>query len=222
MVIVVDSNEAAINTDIFDELSKHTVVKKEPLPAGDYLIGELLIERKTSMDLVNSVRGNRLWNEVFKLKLAERYGYKPILLLEGSPTLPVKRRGWGEEQVIGILYTATIANNIQLIYSPTKKWTVKTLLHLNRKHGDKTDSRKLQSAGIKKPTDICSVIRAMIESVPGVGPNKAHQLLEYFGSLYNLVTAEVFEIRLPRVVSDELAALLYVLFHFDYAAECRE
>jgi len=89
--IIVDVREATKNSDIVESLKNSDIrVAVVELAAGDYYLiandenQSLLVERKTVIDLANSIRDNRIWDQARRLKeAAEKDHVKPVILLEG-------------------------------------------------------------------------------------------------------------------------------------------
>jgi DNA excision repair protein ERCC-4 len=71
-------------------------IEIEPLPAGDYLVGDrVLVERKSVLDFHGSVIAGRFWRQMGKLRTSARRAY---LLIEGDdldagPLEPETSRG---------------------------------------------------------------------------------------------------------------------------------
>jgi len=68
MKITVDSREPKYIIEYIKNLG--VMVEIEKLDIGDYLIGDVLIERKTLTDFLNSVRSRRLWEQLYQMKLS--------------------------------------------------------------------------------------------------------------------------------------------------------
>jgi ERCC4-type nuclease len=80
--VAADYREYASKLPELLEKTSNTTVTKTHLPLGDYLVNDsLLIERKTLLDLVASIKSGRLFSQMFRLANA---GKKCALLLEGT------------------------------------------------------------------------------------------------------------------------------------------
>ncbi|RLG00847.1 MAG: hypothetical protein DRN49_02420, partial [Thaumarchaeota archaeon] len=101
-MIVVDSREVKQAKGILEGLKKLGIeVEVSFLEAGDYLVGDILVERKTPTGFVSDVKSMRLWSELDKLKRC--VDVKPILVIEGSLSLIEKITKWSPSQVLGVL-----------------------------------------------------------------------------------------------------------------------
>jgi ERCC4-type nuclease len=68
--------------NIFDDIKKlGLVVERYPLKAGDYAIGEILIERKDIDDYCTSLNSGRLFKQLWKMK---QTGKKNLLVVIGT------------------------------------------------------------------------------------------------------------------------------------------
>jgi len=59
-------------------------IKVETLETGDFVIGNVIIERKTVPDLFNSIRDRRIWNQLFRMHKLTEDGFRAVLLVEGE------------------------------------------------------------------------------------------------------------------------------------------
>src|SRR5438046_3207791 len=57
------------------------VIDEDALPVGDYVVGDVMIERKTVHDLHRSVLKGRFWSQIGRLRRAAKWRY---LLMEGQ------------------------------------------------------------------------------------------------------------------------------------------
>jgi ERCC4-type nuclease len=79
--ILIDSNEASMVPDIVERIKKLGIpVGIEHLDCGDYVIGDILVERKTIDDWYSSLNSGRLWDQLYKMKLS---GKKCIIAIVG-------------------------------------------------------------------------------------------------------------------------------------------
>ena len=95
-VILIDSHESSV----IEEKIKHLGIKtlRIPLEAGDYIIGNILIEFKTIDDFFGSLNSGRLFDQLYKMKLSGKkcflviIGTYPYIYKELSDITPVLKR----------------------------------------------------------------------------------------------------------------------------------
>lgn len=152
------------------------------LPAGDYVIEErITVERKTVSDLRGSLADGRLYAQVARLK---RGGRRPVLLVEGGdpwvapafgPRMRAALRSVAVMWYLPVLYTCDATDTAQTLVSLGRYW-------LN-------DTPQAWPPPVRRPRDPRACVERMLELVPGVGPARAHALLQHFGTLESICVA---------------------------------
>ena len=152
-------------------------VKK--LPAGDFIISNLVIERKTFSDLVKSVIDGRLYKQLDKLYTT---GKKTIFIIEGShPAQAWKVLKYSrpsadpEEMVKNIIITLACVYEVSIIYSKDQADTVDILKEISIK---KTFYR-IHSP--KKPKGL-KPIEQILTLVEGIGSMTARRISKQLGN----------------------------------------
>lgn len=211
-MIIIDSREASKNKWILKALADQKP-KVEYLEAGDFLIGNILIERKTPTDLAFSIKSGRLWRELEKLKLAENV--KPILLIEGSLSLVEKFTKWNPTSILGVLLSVIIDFKIPIITVPSRRWTIILLSNLvkymtaNKK---RTHPLRVKQKA-RSPQDY---MRMVVEGLPGVSGVRAIALLEHFKTLRGLFSASVEDLTEVEGIGKKTAEKLWKIMNVEY------
>ena len=131
-MIVIDSREVKQAKGILEGLKRLGIEAEDSfLEAGDYLVGDVLIERKTPTGFVSDVRSMRLWNELDKLTRC--VDVKPILVIEGSLSLIEKITRWSASQVLGILNSVILDWGIPAIILPSRRWFMIYIQQLDKR-----------------------------------------------------------------------------------------
>ena len=78
-IVIVDSREPEIMALRIKGAGLLTEVKK--LEAGDYVIGDALVERKEISDFFNTLHSGRLWDQLYNMKLS---GMRCFLVIVGN------------------------------------------------------------------------------------------------------------------------------------------
>jgi len=225
MTIIVDSNE----DDIYVRRLKMIglSVEKKHLEVGDYVAGDVLIERKTVRDFLNSLftrsksGKSRLWSQMEKMK--KQTTHIPLLVVHGKSP-----RGRMVNSLIGA------------IVKIFRNWRIPVILYLHRNDTDRnsqlsfftyllsniylTSTVKKSSTPIvlsKKSMEIDEIRVNMISQLPNVGLRRSIRLLNRFGTIQNLVNAKVEEIASVKGISLKTARFIKeVLCGNDY--ECKD
>lgn len=168
-------------------------VTVQRLAVGDYLVdGRLLAERKTLVDFGKSVRDQRLFGQMYRLRGSRTE--RVCLVLEGGPSnLP--RMGLSRAAVQGALLVVALSFGVPVLRSRSRAETAELLLLAARQMGRPHPSpRRLQSSR-KEPVPLTQ--RRVLEAIPEVGPVRSEALLTAFGSPAGVAAAS--EVELARV-----------------------
>jgi len=215
--IVVDSREYSKMRKIADELEKRGVsVLVERLYAGDYYVqGEFLVERKTPLDLIGSVKKRRIWEQAEKLKLAENV--KPLILIEGYPTKIRQFSDWGVSSYLSICSTLIFNWKIPLYFTPNWRWTVDFLIQL-AKHAIEEGKEKIYPVSFKPKAETPEEMkRRIVESLPMIGPKQALELLNHFKTVRSIMNSTIEEFMEIRGIGRKKAEMIYRILNEEFS-----
>jgi len=221
--VVVDSREASKNKKIVDELRRRGVtVAVAALNAGDYYLlsagngSPILVERKTVLDFVNSIRDNRIWDQAKRLReAAASDGAKPVILLEGWLGLVEKKTKWRITAVLRIIDELTLDWGIPVIPSPNWYATAAWIAAKARSLGETGRKRVLRLRVEKKPPTLRERILYVAEGL--VGPTLARRLLEKFKTLRRIANASVAELMTVEGIGEKRAREIYAIFNTEWS-----
>lgn len=187
--MVVDSRET--NSGIPRLLQAAGVqYRMEELAAGDYRIGDLLIERKGGPDLSASLLDGRLFGQAEALAAAAP---RPVLLLEGDPHTNANLH---PDALPGAISALSIFWHLQVISTRNKEDTARLLARMfhHTVHGLGYEV----PLRVGKPSATSAVdgglAQYLVEGLPGVGPEMARKLLLHFGSARGVFTASAADL----------------------------
>ena len=199
--------------DILDYLRENSVpVKPMPSLSFDYLLAyedkRVGVERKESPDFVQSIIDGRLWEQLYVMSTLCPLSY---LVIIGNISMALIERGFPRSAYLGALASATLKKSpegfmghVSVIVLDTS-YDFKEFLRLL--------CRKLTEEDVRlpvKPTrkaDLRALQVQTLATLPGVGEKYARRLLETFGSIYNVVNADVKS--LARVLGEKRALKVY-------------
>jgi len=204
--ILVDSRETT--SGIPAMLKKMAIpYQMEQMPAGDYQVGEFLIERKSVADFAASIMDGRLFEQA---ELIANSSSRPTVLIEGS--LAHCPRDLHPDALTGALSALAVFWNIQIMSTPDAATTCSLLGRL-LKH-------QTEGLGYEVPTRVLkpkqspdgAAAQYLISGLPGVGPELARSLLKHFGSARGVFMANADELRRckgigPKTANSIIAAL---------------
>lgn len=187
--IIIDDREAGIGVvDIMRNIDGISSQVKR-LAVGDYEIdGRLLVERKTLIDLAQSLKDGRLFSQASRLVAAPQRG---IMIIEGvaSDLAASKMR---REALQGALISLTVYFGLSVLRSRDLHETVQLMVYAAQQ-GHAIASGALPRHG-KRPRGKRRAQLHILQGLPGIGPDRAQALLTYFGSVESVFGASEQEL----------------------------
>jgi len=177
--IVVDDRERP--SGVVAELEKldGLVLKIEHLTVGDYCIdGAVLIERKTATDFAQSLIDGRLFGQAKRMAAS---GLRPAYILEGT-NAQWSVLGVSREALQGALITLMLIFDVPVFRSAEPGESARLMLYIGSQLVRLRDPDYLpyrQAKGKRKKTRQLRIL----QSLPGIGPDRAARLLERFGTV---------------------------------------
>jgi ERCC4-type nuclease len=177
------------------------------LETGDYALpGHVLVERKTVLDLHESIRRGRLWGQLGGMRRASRL---PYLLVEG----PSIDDGPLEPDAIRGACLAVMGQGISLVRAADATEAACWLHLLAARTGGVRPGRDrpVYAQRLKPPRTL--VAEAMLAAVPGISVTGARALLLRFGTVAGVVSAgHDAWLTVPGIGRARAAALREALF----------
>jgi ERCC4-type nuclease len=173
------------------------------LPLGDYRVdGRFLFERKTLTDLVAAIKDGRLFRQALKLSATTM---RPAIILEGTGR-ELAGSGMRWEAVQGALVTMSLFCGVPLLRARTPEETVRTMLFAARQ-GRTFASGALPRRG-RRPRGKRARQLYVLQGFPGIGPERAHRLLERFGSVEAITRAGAEDLCSVPGIGERIAGAL--------------
>ena len=173
------------------------------LPLGDYRVDDrFLFERKTMPDLAAAIIDGRLFRQALRLAQSP---LRPAIILEGtSRHLADSAMRW--EAIQGALVTVALFCGMPLLRTRTPEETVRTMLYAARQ-GQTFAAGALPRRG-RRPHGKLARQLFILQGLPGIGPERAHQLLARFGSVEAVTRAGVEDLRAVSGIGERIAGAL--------------
>lgn len=184
--IEIDDRER--NQDLLAELRAIDTIEliQTRLDPGDFRVDDaVVIERKTASDFAASLIDGRLFSQASRLVQSP---FRPAYIIEGSAaewtSLRVKRHA-----LQGALISLMLVFDIPVLRSNSPTETVRLLVYTGRqliraRTGEQTPIRQFKAK--RRATRK----RRVLQALPGIGPDRARRLLEYFGSVRACLAAD--------------------------------
>lgn len=198
-VVFADTREG--NSKVIRHLSEMEIdVKVQAMAVGDYQVSdEVVIERKTAKDFVDSIVDKRLFKQA--RSLMEEFK-RPLIILEGDDLY----NGMINPNAIrGSIASIALDFGISIIPTRNAQDTAAMIkrIAIREQSGEKTP---IQIRTDKKPVNLWEQQRFIIESLPNIGPVNAKNLLEHFGTVANIINASESQLQEVEGIGKKTAA----------------
>src|SRR3990167_5254889 len=178
--IIIDHRES----ENFDEMFKQAgaVAERTQLEIGDFICSaRCIIERKTRDDFEASIIDGRLFTQLFNL--VSNYE-RVIIIVEGESNAERLRK----ESLLGAYATIITDFGAALFFTRNMEKTAE-MIYAIAKHEQLAKKQPMRIYAKRKTLTLAQTQRAVIETLPMVGPKLAKALLEYFGNIENIMQA---------------------------------
>jgi Fanconi anemia group M protein len=197
------SDHRETHSGIPDLLIKNDIkVSFAQLKAGDYCINdEIIIERKSAEDFLQSLISGRLFAQCEKLC---KSGMRPYILLEGNPYKTAHQID--KRAVKGALISVIASWQIPVINSENIEDSASVLLMLCSQILKRSHMLRFNNY---KPKRIKNHKLKFIQGLPKVGSVMALRLLEHFGSIKNLMSADEASLQKVEGIGKKTAKIIH-------------
>ena len=183
--------------------SNDVIVEEKKLSLGDYLInGHIVVERKTTKDFIVSIIDGRLFNQASRLK---KFVEKPIIVIEGRG---LYNTGYAMDPraIKGAIISLSTVWYIPVILSKDVNGTADFLMMTG------IQDREYQLLYVKrlgrKPKRMKRLKLHILQGLPKIGPKTANRMLEHFGSIEKVITADESELAGIEGIGKKKASLI--------------
>lgn len=190
------------------------------LPVGDYVLSDdLAVERKSGGDLCSSVKDGRLFDQAMRLQDAYP---RAVLLVHGPPS------GLPEPAWRGAI-CKLIEDGVNVLQAADAEDAAAWIDRLARRLVRERRAPRALGRRRAAPTAHASAL-AMLACAPGVSQTTARALLDHFGTVQAIATADEADLRAVRGVGPTRARALLGVLRADWqtgelfvpAASCRD
>ena len=184
--------------------SKVSVVN---LPVGDFVIDDIVIERKSYEDFINSIIDKRIFYQVERMK--QNYS-KVILILEGFSETRIN-----ENALKGALASLLVDGKVSLVQTFNAYDTAKLLFWIAKKQ-----SSNLQRLGFKvvnkKGKNLKEMQETIVSALPGISLKMARRLLKRFKSVRKIFLSSENELMKVKGIGEKIAKRIKEVLDSNY------
>ncbi len=201
LTIISDNREKSSGVPAL--LAEHNIkVTMEQLYVGDYIIdNEIIIERKTNVDFVQSIMNGHLFNQCARLRKTTMV---PLIIVEGNPYKTNHRIT--AEAIKGAVLAVSLSWQIPIFRSSGKDDTVRLMIMAGKQQIN--PAIFIHRTG-KKPKKAQRQQHYLVQNMPGIGSELARRLLNHFSTIENIVNADIQTLQKVEGVGKIKANKLY-------------
>jgi Fanconi anemia group M protein len=222
MRIIIDWREKDKIASIIKEFHP---VERMQLKLGDILVmskdGACLVERKTPKDLFQSIRTNRLWDQLLRfMKAKSMLGFpikRKLLLIDGSFS---EYEGNGSrvwKSLMGAIQEIIWVYQIPVVFAENDSALeafLKTLIDREEKQKNESlPKARWYRKPIPKELPIKDRKQYIVASLPFIGEKLASSLMERFRTIDALVNASQKNLEKVEGIGKRRANLIYQILH---------
>ena len=183
--VIIDNREQKL-MKVLDQKKDKITYENKQLDIADILISkEIAIERKEGFDFIASIKDNRLFEQLLRLK--ETYD-TPILILEGLNDIVFENTGMNINSIYGALSFVSYKLGISVIPTRNLEDTAIVIERIAFREQMK-DDMPLMSRIAPKKMNLQERRYFIMEGLVDIGPKKAKLLIDTFKTPYNALRA---------------------------------
>jgi DNA excision repair protein ERCC-4 len=202
--IVVDDRERP--SGVLAELEKagKAIVKIEHLSVGDYCVdGAVLIERKTAADFAQSLMDGRLFSQAGRMSSSP---FRPAYIIEGT-SAEWAGLGVSREALQGALVALMLIFDVPVFRSTDPAESARLIYYIGSQLVRLRDPGYAPYRQAKAKRKKTRQLR-ILQSLPGVGADRAKKLLEHFGTVRACFTASPTQLSEVEGIGSKTAAAI--------------
>ncbi|MCD6171350.1 MAG: hypothetical protein J7J36_02910 [Thermoplasmata archaeon] len=196
-------------------LSLKADVEIKQLPVGDYILSErVAIERKRADDFIDSIIRKRLFDQVKRLKDAYEMA---IIVIEdrGLFSRNIDRRA-----IYGAIACLLLDYNITVVRTYGIEETANLLFALASREQFKK-KKEISLRGKKPNMNLHEKQQFIVEGLPNVSAILAKRLLNHFGSVKNVVNADIEDLKEVEGIGDKKAEAIKEVIETEWKEDKR-
>jgi len=186
--------------ETIEHLKKMDIILTETnLEVGDFVLSDsrVVIERKTHSDFVSSIIDGRLFEQA---KIIKDNFSNPVIIIEGSSNRYIN------ENALRAAIATLIANfNISLLNTKNPLDTAKIIYWIAKKEQEENKHSVSIKVG-KKPKETNKIQEKVVSSLPNINSVISKRLLEHFGTVEKIFSADEKELRKVKGVGKKLTS----------------
>lgn len=206
-MITIDVHEPDdFENHIEQDAKPETEWEREALNAGDFLAGDYILERKQYGDFIGRLTNSQrdIWQQMLKLEVAaDELNYTPVLLLEGSWDEAMRWTNLTPKQPT-MAIGSIMKLGINVVHTMGPRASAQLMIKLD--DGTTHDIGSIRDSPSVPPEMLPQHI---VEGFPGVGPSRAQDILDHFGTPQAVFNADTDELQEVSGIGSSTAQKIY-------------
>jgi DNA excision repair protein ERCC-4 len=199
VIVVADDREnAAPVIEVLRSLPGVEVLCQQ-LRVGDYRINNWIFERKTLIDLAESIIDGRLFSQAHRLASTEE---SAAIILEGR-TSDLARSQMRREALQGALLSLSLVFQIPILRAFDPVETAHLLIYAGHQLSRQENEEVIRRG--RRPKRRRRLQLYLLQGLPGIGFQKAERLLDAFGSVQAVMNASCEELQEIEGIGQKIA-----------------
>lgn len=216
--IVFDSRE--LSSNVAKKLSKddEVSIREETLEVGDYIVSDrCAIERKEIDDFLDTLTGGD--RSLFE-QIGDMVNAYPnsVLLIEGDVEALYSSRNIHPNAIRGALTSVVLDYGVSIIHTSDEHHTAEMIKQFARREQEDKET-VVDPHGSKQTATLMEQQEYIVSSFKFIGPITAQKLLEHFGTILDIITADQDELQDVENVGPEKARKMYETVRAEYGPE---
>lgn len=182
-ILYVDSREPEnVRSKIRKELNERNVpvtVMEEELDTGDFVFGDIVIERKEASDFVSSITDGRLSEQSSKMSVD--FGEHKYVIVEGDP-YGVVHSNIHDNSIVGMFCSLGFKKDVKVVPVKTLSHTLFAVARIVEYSLDDESFDPAEFALSRTEADKEDVTVSMIACIEGISVDRARDVIEHIGA----------------------------------------
>ncbi|RLG61107.1 hypothetical protein DRN86_00720 [Candidatus Geothermarchaeota archaeon] len=208
-MIIVDVHEPRLIIEFLKERGTEVLIKA--ISPGDYIIGDIGIERKSLNDFYMSIIKKRLFEQLSRLK--DVYS-RHILIVEGD--LAEVSSFKNPNVFWGAFLSITFDMDVPIIFTPNMEETANLLATIDKRLAKEKKPISLRYKPKILTEDEWKIF--IVQGLPQIGPKLAEELLKRFGNVRRIFNATVAELTSIPEIGEKRARRIVRIITSKYGA----
>lgn len=166
------------------------------LPVGDFIVDDVIIERKSYDDFINSIIDKRIFYQVEQMK--QNYS-KVILILEGFSETRIN-----ENALKGALASLLVDEKVSLVQTINAYDTAKLLFWIAKKKNSNVQRMAFKIVD-KKGKNLKEMQETIVSALPGISLKMARRLLKRFKTVRKIFLSSESELMKVKGIGEKIA-----------------